>query len=135
MYKRDKKGRFIKGSKGSVATYFKKLNNHPIYRPIGSERIDERGAVKVKVAERKWRPKHILVWEKYHDPLKSNELIMCLDGNKQNCDISNLEKVSYSENYRMNERNLLSTNPQLTMANLNKLRLEDAVKVKKKGRV
>lgn len=130
MVQRDSLGRFVHGHDNNEHI-FKPLEEHPLYRPIGSEYIDDRGSIRVKVAERKWRKKHLLVWEKYHEPLKQKESILFLDGNKQNCDISNLEKVSYSENFRMNYRKLVTANPELTLANLNKLRLEDAIKQKR----
>lgn len=61
-------------------------------KPVGSERKDKDGYIRVRVGDGE-RLKHHLVWEKDHEPLKRNEVIMFKDGDKTNCDISNLMKV------------------------------------------
>lgn len=130
MVLRDSRGRFLNGNRDSpVIGKFGKNNSK--YKPIGSEYIDSiSGDVMIKVSENNWIKKKRVVWEQQYEALKSNETILFLDGNKLNCAISNFKKVSLSEKLRMSRRNLITNNQELTMANLNKLRLEDAINEK-----
>lgn len=59
-------------------------------KPIGTERVDKDGYIRVIVEDGKERLKHHLVWEKENKPLEKDEVLMFLDGNKKNCDINNL---------------------------------------------
>ena len=61
-------------------------------KPVGSERKDKDGYIRVRVGDGE-RLKHHIVWEKDHEPLKKNEVIMFKDGDKTNCDVENLIKV------------------------------------------
>lgn len=66
--------------------------------PIGSEYTKPDGMVMVKTARNKWMYKQRLIYEKYHKvKLKSNEYVIFLDGNRNNFNIDNLEKVDYKE--------------------------------------
>ena len=58
-------------------------------KPIGTERKDKDGYILVRVEGGEKR-KHFIEWEKYHEPTKPDECLMFLDGDKTNCDISNL---------------------------------------------
>ena len=58
-------------------------------KPLGSERKDKDGYVRVLTPKGE-KLKHHIVWEQYHEPIKSDECLMFLDGNRENCDISNL---------------------------------------------
>lgn len=73
--------------------------------PIGTEFINHRGEVFVKVSDEKrahgycglnWKLKSHLVWEQHHGKVPEGHGIVYLDGNRANCDISNLECVSNS---------------------------------------
>lgn len=70
----------------------KKVTPSFLTKPLGTERIDKDGYIRVRVGDGE-KLKHHLVWEKDHEPLKRNEVIMFKDGDKTNCDISNLIKV------------------------------------------
>lgn len=70
----------------------KKVTPSFLTKPLGTERKDKDGYIRVRVSDGE-RLKHHLVWEKDHEPLKRNEVIMFKDGDKTNCDISNLIKV------------------------------------------
>ena len=58
-------------------------------KPIGSERKDKDGYVRVLTPKGE-KLKHHIVWEQSHEPIKSDECLMFLDGNRENCDINNL---------------------------------------------
>lgn len=62
-------------------------------KPVGTERINKDGYIYVTVENGKERLKHHIVWEKNHKPIKKDEIIVFLDGNKQNCDINNLISI------------------------------------------
>lgn len=64
-------------------------------RPVGSKRLDKDGYVVVKVAEPcKWRREQLVVWEQYHEPIDTRkEMLIHLDGNRQNNAIENLYKT------------------------------------------
>lgn len=63
-----------------------------LLKPLGTERLDKDGYIRVRV-EGGEKLKHHLVWEREHEPLKRNEVLMFKDGDRTNCDISNLIKV------------------------------------------
>ena len=86
------KGKRFPGRRNSGC--FPKGHTPANYRPVGSERIDVDGYLYVKVEDpRTWKLKHRLVWEEHHGPIPAGMNIMFRDGNKLNCDISNLEMV------------------------------------------
>jgi len=58
-------------------------------KPLGTERKDKDGYILVRVEGGEKR-KHFIEWEKYHEPTKPDECLMFLDGDRTNCDISNL---------------------------------------------
>ena len=65
------------------------------YRPVGSKRLDKDGYVVIKVADPcTWRRAQLVEWEKHHEPIDiRNEMLLFLDGNRQNYHISNLYKI------------------------------------------
>jgi hypothetical protein len=93
-------GSFTKGSKPA---------NH---KPIGHERICSKdGFILIKVDEvnphtgfKGWyRHKHIVIWESEHGAVPDGYIIRLRDGNKLNCELSNLVCVSQAVNLRMNK--------------------------------
>lgn len=69
-----------------------KGHNVPCFlkKPVGTERIEKDGYIRVIVAPLKERLKHHVVWEQYNPPIKRNEILYFLDGDKTNCSIENL---------------------------------------------
>lgn len=65
------------------------------YRPCGSKRLDKDGYVIIKVADPcTWRRAHFVEWEKHHKPIDiRKDMLLFLDGNRQNYHISNLYKL------------------------------------------
>lgn len=97
-------------------TCFKKGNIPQNHKEVGSERISVDGFVEIKVAEpSKWQLKSRYLYEQYYnEKLTRNDVIIYLDGNKQNLDISNLKKISRAENLIMNHNNLRYNNKETT---------------------
>lgn len=84
---------------------FKKGNIPHNYLPVGSECLTTKDQyLKVKVGEpNKWKLKHRLVWEAKNGPIPKGYCIIFLDGNRQNCDITNLKLISKAENVHFNK--------------------------------
>lgn len=81
----------------SAQTQFKRGMVPANHRPVGSIRITVDGYVEIKVAEgmHQWRLLHREAWKQHHGkyPPRGMPLIF-IDGNKQNCDISNLQLIT-----------------------------------------
>lgn len=101
-----------KGTKGMFptaggATRFKKGHRPHNWRPVGSERCNSDGYWEIKVEEpNKWRAKHVLIWEAENGPVPKGNVIIFLDGNKNNLKLENLAMISKAENVRKNQMHL-----------------------------
>lgn len=85
--------------------------------PVGSEYVRRDGFVNVKVANpNKWRMKQHVVWEMFHEPIKKNEMLVFLDGDRQNCRIENLMLITRAENTILNRKQMRSDDAGLTKA-------------------
>lgn len=70
-------------------------------RYLGHERVSKDGYVEISVAqthpqtgfERRYVLKHRWLWEKANGPLPDGMFLKCLDGNKQNVDLTNWEPL------------------------------------------
>lgn len=109
-------------------TMLKKGNVPVNHKPVGSERVDIYGYILVKTAEPKtWRQKQRIVWERETgEKLKSSDYVMFLDGNKLNCDIGNLAKVTRSQMARINQNHLRFDNAELTKVGITLAKLLEA---------
>jgi len=81
-------------------------------KPVGHERICSKdGYVLINVAEEnpytgadnRYRPKHYIIWEEAYGPVPEGQILRFIDGDKLNCELSNLECVSRTVNLRMNK--------------------------------
>lgn len=117
------------------ATMFQKGNVPQNYRPVGSERVNVDGYIEIKVADpRKWRLKHNVVWEQKNGEIPKGHIVLFLDGNKLNTDISNLKLIKRSELLIMNRYRMYGENAEITDAATNLAKLIDTTNaVKKKG--
>lgn len=100
------------------ATMFKKGNIPHNHKPVGSERLNVDGYIEVKIAEpAKWKLKQRLIWEKRTgEKLTSKDVIIFLDGNKQNFDIDNLVKLTRAELVRYNQDHLYDGTHDVSLA-------------------
>lgn len=124
---------FNKGMKGSffggVSTQFKKGLIPANRRPIGSERINAEGYIEIKVEPKKWRLKHVVLWEQANKrPVPRNHAVIYADGDRQNLDIDNLVLVTRAQLLYMNQNNLIFKDAELTKAGANIARLNSAIK-------
>lgn len=121
--------------KNSLKTCFKKGNIPSNHKPIGYERVDIEGYVYVKVQDlhqnRNFRQKHYLVWEQHYGPVPKGYQLRFLDGNRQNCDISNLALVSVSEKLILSKMQR-TTNPELHKTQILVAQVMDKVRKRKR---
>lgn len=76
---------------------------HPLYKPIGSERLDKDGYLEVRVSGPiKWKKKHHIIWEETFGAIPTGHLVKFKDGNRHNLDPSNLFLASRQENMQAN---------------------------------
>lgn len=119
-------------------TWYRKGNVPPNTCNVGDELIDEDRYTLVKVQNtgkrwEKWKLKHVLIWEQYHNQkVPKGHIVIFLDGNKNNFDINNLVCISRRENIKLNQRHLRFNNSELTKTSINIVKLECAIRDKLK---
>ena len=133
-----------KGKKLSRETYekikstmFKKGNIPQNHRPIGSERVNTKdNLIQIKIAEpNKWQYKQRYIWEKETgNKIPKDRVIIFLDGNQRNFEPSNLACISKNENLRLNQKKLRSEHADITLTNINIVRLDNVIKEKMEGK-
>jgi len=115
----------LKGKKGHCPPgcekgWFKAGSKPANSRPIGSERICANGYVKVKVSntkkpvQRRWRCKHLVVWEAANGKVPKGHAVLFADGNRLNVELSNLLLVTRAELLVMSRNALISSCGELT---------------------
>ena len=105
----------MKGARfGGEATQFKKGNRPHNYKPVGTELVNTDGYVVVKIAEpRKWRQKHILIWEAANGPVPKGHCLMFADSNPLNVTLDNLILITRAELAVMNKFRLITEDAEL----------------------
>lgn len=141
-------GRFLKGhqphNKGMKMTeevyekvkhtMFRKGNVPINHRAVGSERINVDGYIEIKIAEpNKWRLKHNVIWQEHNGKIPKENVVVFLDRDKLNCDITNLKLIKRSELLIMNRYALYQEDAASNDTVTNLARLIDSTnKVKKR---
>jgi hypothetical protein len=109
------KGRQGYCAPGSEKGWFRPGNRPHAWCPVGTEKTDADGYLKVKVRNpRTWKMKHVLIWEKAYGKVPGGHVVIFADGNKLNMRLDNLLMVSRAELAVMNRRGLISNNGDLT---------------------
>ena len=130
-----------KGKKMPAAVYekakhtmFKKGHQPNNHREVGSERINVDGYAEIKVAEpNRWQLKHRVIYENYHNiKLKSTDVVIFLDGNKQNFGIENLALIDRGINAIMNHDSMRFVDAEITRTGVNIAKLKKAITVAKR---
>lgn len=102
-----------------------KRNSFSKTSPIGTERIDKRGRVLVKVSDdvctagnnyKNWKQKNRVVWENHYGALSNDDLIIHLDNDKTNCSIDNLYKTNREVNMVMSSFGWFFSDKEMTLA-------------------
>lgn len=109
----------IKGEHLSPSTEFKKGNRPANYRSVGSERINADGYCEVKIADpRKWKMKHVVVWEQLHGLVPKGHAVIFGDGDQSNMNPDNLVLVSRRQLAVLNRRGLIQNDVELTKSGI-----------------
>lgn len=118
----------------SKHTMFKKGHTPSNHREVGSERLNVDGYIEIKVAEpRRWQLKHRVIYENYHNvKLKSTDVVIFLDGNKQNFDIENLALIDCGINAIMNRGHMRFADAEITRTEVNIAKLKKAIAAAKR---
>lgn len=128
---------FKKGNtlwKGGIDTQFKK-GESVNELPLGTERVNADGYVVKKMQMKgthneRWKFKHRLVWEKHNGKIPDDSIVVFLDKNRLNLDISNLAIIPKRINSIMNINKWYSDNPEET-----KVRITQALLISKRAEV
>ena len=129
------------------ATQFKKgvppLNEKPIgaitVRKLHSRRAGEKSEYKfIKVRDdgscmENWALLHRKVWEDHNGPIPEGMYVLFKDGDRMNCDISNLMLASIGEVTVMSKKGLRFEDPDLTETALHMVRLQQAANKRRKN--
>lgn len=106
-----------KGKKGLIITNcetrFKPGQEPPTARPLYSERVSKDGFIEISVPEhnphtgcpRRFKHKHVWIWEQYYGPVSKGHCIIFKDGNNRNFNIENLICISRNELLKLNQHN------------------------------
>ena len=118
----------------SKHTMFRKGHQPNNHREVGSERINVEGYIEIKVAEpNRWQLKHRVIYENYHNvKLKSTDVVIFLDGNKQNFDIENLALIDRGINAIVNRHGMRCADAEITQTEVNIAKLKRAITVAKR---
>ena len=76
----------------------------------------------------RWELLHRAVWEEHNGPIPEGMMIAFKDSNPLNCDIDNLILISRAEHAAMNLRGYRSQDPDLTVAGLTVVRIDQRCK-------
>ena len=99
-------------------TFFPKGHMPKNHRSVGSERINIDGYTEIKVKEpNRWKLKQRVIYEELHGvKLKKNEVVIFLDGDRQNFNGDNLHKMSRAALVRYNQDHLYTNNREISQA-------------------
>lgn len=82
---------------------------------------------KQKDFKNNWKQKQVYIYEQHYEKLKDSEIVIFLDGNKDNFNIDNLYKIKRSENVQLAKKRV-HNNGILTKAFIEIIRAEKSLK-------
>lgn len=123
--------------KNSRRTCFEHAHIPDNHLPVGSIRETKDGYLIKKVQERgyqwdRWKLLHRLVWEENFGPIPEGMIVGFRDLDKKNCSPDNLYLLTLGENAQMNKKGFRSQKPELTDVGLATVRLERAIRDRRK---
>lgn len=121
------------------ATMFKKGDVPANHMEIGEYTHTTDGYLVRKVSEtgtqrERFEFVHRAEWEKHNGLIPKGKMVSFLDGDKDNCDISNLVLIDNYENMELNRSKLRFDNPEFTKAGVTVAKLKVATARRKRGR-
>lgn len=98
--------------------------------PLGTEDVDKHGQLLIKVRDdakyyrKNWKLKKVIVWEQHYGEKPKDMMVLCLDGNERNFDISNLMLIETGENLWLHKTGYKDADPDVILSALYYLRLK-----------
>lgn len=117
------------GIERSSRTRFRKGSKPLTEKPLGTITRSQDGYLWIKLSSigrrrcDNWMQLQRYVWEFHNGPIPEGMLVVFLDGDKDNCDISNLALVTRREHLQLTHSRLRSTEPELTRSGIAVARL------------
>lgn len=112
----------VKGYMGANVTSFKKGIKPHNTRQVGDTRIDGKDMfLLVKVADKQWIRKEILIWESVHGKVPKGHVIRVKNPTLNKYDINNLMLITHAENMLLNSIHRHPKELQQTIRALKKL--------------
>lgn len=114
---------------------FKKGTIPPQHHEVGYIAHHKDGYSFIKVAEpKKWQLYQRYVWEKAHrTKLSKDQIVIFLDGNKENFDLDNLAVVTRKELMILNHEKMLTADKDLSKTGVLVAKLKMKIKEKENG--
>ena len=108
-----------RSQENSKKTQFKKGYKPHNWLPVGSEWINEKGYVYIKIKEpNDWQLKHRYIYEQHYGKIPKGYCVIFLDTNKKNFKLNNLQLVKIKEKLMMKNHHFLSLNKNVTKTGL-----------------
>ena len=130
------KGLYIPGSEKG---WFKKGQIPCNWRPVGSERT-VCGYIEIKISDtlmpkyKRWRAKHIVMWEKAHGKVPKGNIVVFLDRNRMNITLNNLTMIPRDVHAIMCRQKLYTNDIEETKANILMCKIKSKIgKLKRKN--
>jgi hypothetical protein len=123
-------------SPGCEKGWFNSGNTPHNYLPVGTEITDSMGYLKIKTADpNTWKFKHKLMYLENHGSIPNDHIIIFLDNDKLNIDITNLKAITKQEHMEMIRSGLRTYDSELTEVGINvaKLKVKTFEKIKNKN--
>jgi len=111
-----------KGYMGSNATSFKKGNKPHNTKQVGDTIINKDGFLLVKIADKKWIRKEILIWEEVNGKIPKGYVLRVINPALNKYDINNLMLISFAENMKLNTMHRFPKELKNTIKALSKLK-------------
>lgn len=98
--------------------------------PIGTEVVSNNGQLLIKVRDdgryyrKNWKAKKVIVWEQHYGEKPKEMMVLSLDGNEMNFDISNLMLIETGENLWLHKTGYANAEPEVIVSALYYLRLK-----------
>lgn len=110
------KGKYVRYSE---ATEFKKGQKPKNTHPVGTIMMRGDGYIYIKLKETEpsrfgWKQLHLYNYEKANGEIPKGHKVIFLDGDHQNCDVSNLLMITDSQLVVINRMRLIKCDPDLT---------------------
>lgn len=97
--------------------------------PVGSESVNSKGYVEIKIAENTWVLKHRYLYEQYHNvKLDNSENVIFLDGNRNNFDKENLYVVSDTIVLRIGKNKGFYKDKDMTLSSIAIAKIKQKIK-------